>query len=439
MKLLVALMMPAAGLRLVATREPVVNRASLTQKANKTEDVVYRHRQNNFQNMQYFADFQIGTPGQTMSGIFDTGSFDLLVLSAKCQHCPADAKYDSSKSSSFVAEGTPQRHCYGSGCADAVIGFEKVSVGPLAAPKQAFWEITNHEIPIMDFARFQAIVGVGHSDSPSMEYPTMLQNFGIDEFAFCLEKGDGAPGWLYWGGEPHLHASMAAMPVVANHHWGAILKTVGVRKADGTTVDLDICNPTCSAIIDSGTSLIAMPQSQLKKLEAQIGYVAEDCSNIDSLPTLTLNLGGNYFELPPRAYIVRTQTARVDTSSAGVVKILTFQPKVEMVTECMHSFFAMDQDTQHGMMWILGDPWLRTYYTVYNRPTKTMYAAPAGADCRPAPYVNFMDASEHVNVTAFNLMRDELNTLEPKEPVMVNISAARNPWKYRLVEGKMEI
>jgi len=433
MKLCVLAAVPAAGLRLVSTREPTFN------SPEKNDGIVYRHRQNNFQNMQYYGDFQIGTPGQTMSGIFDTGSFDLLVLSEKCTHCPADAKYDSSKSSTFVAEGTQQRHCYGSGCADTEINFETVTVGPLKASKQAFWEIIHHEIPVMDFARFQAIVGVGHSDSPSMDHPTMCQNFNIDEFAFCLEKGDGAPGWLYWGGEPHLHAQMAAMPVVAKNHWGAVLKQVGVRRTDGSTAVFDACKPTCSAIIDSGTSLIAMPKDQLRQLEKEIGHVASDCSNIDDLPTLTFNLGGNFFELPPRTYVVRTQSPRVDTSDSGLVKILTFQPKVEMKTVCMHSFFAMDQKTQHGPMWILGDPWLRHYYTIYNRPTKTMYAAPAGADCRPSTYVNFMDASNNVNVTAFNLLHDELAVQEPREPVLVNLSAARNPWADRLVDGVMEI
>jgi len=429
-----AMAVGAASLRLVATRQPVMNLAA-DHKAGD-EQVVYRQKQNNFQNMQYYGDLTVG--GQVISGIFDTGSFDLLVLSAKCQHCAADAKYDSKKSSTFKPEGTKQRHCYGSGCADATIGFEKVSVGPISAPKQAFWEITDHQIPVMDFARFQAIVGVGHSDSPSMQYGTMLQNFGVGEFAFCLEKGNGAPGWLYWGSEPQLHSSMATIDVVASHHWGAILTDIGVRTADGKTTTLDICKPTCSAIIDSGTSLIAVPTAQLNNVVSQIGEVPSDCMNIDKLPTLTLTVGGHSFELPPKAYVVRTQEPEVDTSVMGVAKILAFQPEVRMKEVCTHAFMAMDQQTQFGPMWILGDPWLRHYYTVFDRVNKKMRAAPAGQGCRPTQYFDFAK-NEILNTTAFNLMHDELEAFEPTEPVLVNKSAARNPWKERLVNGTMEI
>mmetsp|Transcript_17962 Transcript_17962/g.39664 ORF Transcript_17962/g.39664 Transcript_17962/m.39664 type:complete len:439 (+) Transcript_17962:60-1376(+) len=436
----VLLIAPVGALRLVATKQPVHNLGLAVEHHNETSNhVVYRQRQNNFANMQYYGDFQIGTPGQTLSGIFDTGSFDLLVLSEKCSSCPADAKYDPERSSSYEEEGTVQRHCYGSGCADTVIGFEKVDVGPLREHRQAFWEIIHHQIAVMDFARFQAIVGVGHSNSPSMKYPTMLQSYGIDEFAFCLEKGDGAPGWLYWGAEPYLHGQMAAIPVVGKHHWGAVLKQVGMRTAGGYSKLLDVCRPSCGAIIDSGTSLIGVPKKQLKVIEEEIGHVNQDCSNIDALPTLTLNLGGHYFELPPRSYVVRTPSPRLDTSDYGLYRILTFQPKVDMVTVCMHAFFGMDQSTQHGPMWILGDPWLRTYYTIYNRANMMMYAAPAGADCRPQRYLNFVDEADNVNVTALHLLSDEIASTQPAEPVVVDLKAARNPWSERLIPGIMEI
>merc|ERR1719238_601578 len=75
---------------------------------------VYRQVLHNHQDMQYFADFHIG--GQEISGIFDTGSFELLVRSTRCEHCahPTPA-YDHKLSTTYVENGTITKHVFGSG------------------------------------------------------------------------------------------------------------------------------------------------------------------------------------------------------------------------------------------------------------------------------------------------------------------------------------
>jgi len=43
----------------------------------------------------------------------------------------------------------------------------------------------------------------------------------------------------------------------------------------------------------------------------------------------------------------------------------------------------VDQETQFGPMWIFGMPFLRQFYTVFDRTNKKMYAATADASCEP--------------------------------------------------------
>mmetsp|Transcript_93636 Transcript_93636/g.214160 ORF Transcript_93636/g.214160 Transcript_93636/m.214160 type:complete len:349 (+) Transcript_93636:363-1409(+) len=339
-------------------------------------------------------------------------------------------------------QGTHHRHVYGSGPADTDLAFERVTVGPsLMAFPQAFWEITSHKIAVMDFAHFQAIVGIGHGDSPVVEdHPTLLQNMKIDEFSWCVERDDGAPGWMFWGSEPHLHASMVSVPVVGKIHWGVVLAGLGLQHSDGRHTKLSgVCNPTCGAIVDSGTSLIAAPAEDIRVITDLVGAVNKDCSNIDSLPTLTLTLGGQEFELPPRAYILRSEEPVLDDSMNGLLRVLAFQPKVEIKTVCRHAFTEMDQETQYGKMWILGIPWLRQYYTTFNRVEKKLYVAPAGDGCRPVSSTNFFldSAVEQANASA--LHSGERSGRAPPQPPLVNFNNTRNPWLKRMVPGVLTI
>merc|ERR1719161_3633 len=120
----------------------------------------YRQRLENFQNTQYFGDFVIG--GQHITGIFDTGSFELLVRSTRCTACKHPTPpYDHQKSSTYVHNGTEVQHVFGSGPCISMQGYDTVSVGPMKSSHQTFWEITKHNIPVLDQAKFAAIVGIG--------------------------------------------------------------------------------------------------------------------------------------------------------------------------------------------------------------------------------------------------------------------------------------
>ena len=114
-------------------------------------------------------------------------------------------------------------------------------------------------------------------------------------------------------------------------------------------------------VIDTGTSLIAGPPAVVNPIIAQVNASA-DCSNLASLPDLafTLDLGGGAshdFVLTPSDYTVRIP------GSGGAPDV------------CECGLFAFDAGEGLLPLWILGDPFIRTYFTVFDRDRNVLQFA----------------------------------------------------------------
>jgi hypothetical protein len=345
----------------------------------------YRQILHNYQNVQYYADFTIGR--QNITGIFDTGSFELLVRSSRCSGCAHPTPpYDRKKSATYGENGTVTKHVFGSGPCVSMMGYESVSVGPLRSEGQAFWEIIDHRISVLDTAKFAAIVGIGPNFAYGNTEKTLLMSYGIDEFSICLQKESGAEGFLTWGPSDDVlkPEDTIAASVIGKHHWVTRLRDVRFASAGGAGAP-GPCGPeeACAAIIDSGTSLIAAPGVALMQLSDLIPEIKEDCSNLHELPVLTFNIDGHPFELPPQAYVMRTKGASLEASD--IWDILFFKPKMRRYDLCLPAFMQIDMMSQHGPVWILGMPFFRHYHTTFDRQKEEMRFARAGEGCQARP------------------------------------------------------
>jgi hypothetical protein len=98
-----------------------------------------------------------------------------------------------------------------------------------------------------------------------------------------------------------------------------------------------------------------------------------------------------------------------------VVCILAFQANEDHEDESEVEEQSEEERAAMGHIWILGDPWFRHYYTVFDRAGSQMLAAPATAGCKPGVYRDPFSGEE-----ALNLMRSEILDGEPPEPVLVD-------------------
>lgn len=66
-----------------------------------------------YQNAEYYGQITVGTPPQTFSVIFDTGSSNLWIPSSKCTNCGFHPLYNDASSTSYVANGSIFKIQYG--------------------------------------------------------------------------------------------------------------------------------------------------------------------------------------------------------------------------------------------------------------------------------------------------------------------------------------
>ncbi|PKI53062.1 hypothetical protein CRG98_026523 [Punica granatum] len=230
---------------------------------------------NNYLDAQYYGEIGIGTPPQTFTVIFDTGSSNLWVPSSKCYlslACYFHSKYKASQSSTYTKIGTTVEITYGSGSISGFLSKDNVEVGDLTV----FIEATQESSLTFVLARFDGILGLGFQEIAVANvtpvwYNMVQQDLVKDEvFSFWLSSDPNAKegGEIVFGGvDPkHYIGKHVYVPVTKKGYWqfemGDIL--IGGQSTG-------VCENGCAAIVDSGTSLLAGPTVQPDKVCSQIG------------------------------------------------------------------------------------------------------------------------------------------------------------------------
>lgn len=399
-------------------------------------------RLNNFQNVQYMGPLIIG--GQTLPVVYDTGSFEMVIMSDYCEEpgCsrPAGPVYSSSKSTTFkVGSAKEHTHVYGSGPVTSKQGLETVTLGdmssPLVARDMPFWQVVDHDVDVWNkWSNFSGIVGMGHSPhapnndaqdaDDEMWHPTdksLLEMVGVTAFSFCLERSSGTPpGWLVLGPTAETAANDAKfvhVPVVGKIHWGVVMTDL---KGGGMEA-YDACSPSCAAIVDSGTSLIAAPRQAMEALAPVFNMIDPNC-NLDNLPDITFTLGTGQITIPPAIYVIR-MTGYVEEQQ-NIVESLFGPPKLRKITQCVPAFMEVNMKTKHGPLWILGMPFLRYYFTVFQREPKSLHMAFATAKCEPSASPTSIYFTNHSGTQNASKMRVGHENLGIKT---VNVSEVKLP------------
>lgn len=245
----------------------------------------------NYLDAQYYGEIAIGTPPQKFTVIFDTGSSNLWVPSAKCYFsvaCYFHAKYQSSESKTYKKNGTSAAIQYGTGAISGFFSYDDVKVGNLVVKSQQFIEATREPSVTFLVAKFDGLLGLGFREiSVGNAVPVwynMVEQGLVQEpvFSFWLnrkaEEEEG--GEIVFGGvDPnHYKGKHTYVPVTQKGYWQFGMGDVLIAgKATG------YCAGGCSAIADSGTSLLAGPTTVITMINHAIGasgVVSQECKAV---------------------------------------------------------------------------------------------------------------------------------------------------------------
>ncbi|PON91262.1 Aspartic peptidase [Trema orientale] len=245
----------------------------------------------NYLDAQYYGEIGLGTPPQKFTVIFDTGSSNLWVPSAKCYFsiaCYFHAKYRSSLSKTYQKNGKSASIQYGSGSITGFFSIDNVKVGNLVVKNQEFIETTSEPGVTFLVAKFDGILGLGFQEisvgNAKPVWYNMVEQGLVKEpvFSFWLNRkaDEEEGGELVFGGidTKHFKGKHVYVPVTRKGYWQFDMGDVLIGgKPTG------YCRGGCSAIADSGTSLLAGPSSVIAMINHAIGasgVVSQECKAV---------------------------------------------------------------------------------------------------------------------------------------------------------------
>ncbi|XP_038880988.1 aspartic proteinase-like isoform X2 [Benincasa hispida] len=233
----------------------------------------------NYLDAQYYGEIGIGTPPQKFTVVFDTGSSNLWVPSSKCIFslaCFFHARYQSGRSSTYRRNGTSASIQYGSGAIAGFFSYDNVRVGDVVVHDQELIEATSMSSMTFMTAKFDGILGLGFQEISTggavpVWYNMVKQKLVKEQvFSFWLNRnaGEAEGGELVFGGvDPkHFKGQHTYVPVTTKGYWQF---DIGDILIGGETTEY--CAHGCSAIADSGTSLLAGPSTIVALINRAIG------------------------------------------------------------------------------------------------------------------------------------------------------------------------
>ncbi|XP_030005497.1 nothepsin [Sphaeramia orbicularis] len=316
----------------------------------------------NYMDAQFYGDISLGTPQQNFSVIFDTGSSDLWVPSFYCvsQACAGHKHFKAFESTSYNPDGHVFGIQYAMGHLMGVTAVDTLTIGNLTILNQKFGESVYEPGSVFVLTKFDGVLGLAYPSLGQIPgnpfFDNLMVQKKVDEavFSFYLSRtstnGDNTEGELLIGGidETLYSGPIHWVPVTVKGYWQLKMDRVDVQGMNS------FCSNSCQAIVDTGSSLIGGPTHAILTLQQLIGATPTnigefliDCARLSSLPQVTFVLGGAEFTLTSAHYVRREMLAD---------KVV-----------CFSGFQAIDVDSSEGPLWILGDVFLREYYSVFDR------------------------------------------------------------------------
>ncbi|XP_057584104.1 pregnancy-associated glycoprotein 2-like [Hippopotamus amphibius kiboko] len=302
--------------------------------------------------LSYFGIITIGTPPQEFRVVFDTGSSNLWVPSIYFSNTPCCKfnQFNIHSSTSFQSSGQPVDFKYGLGTVFGFLGYDTVQIGNLISIGQAF--VLMNKQTGLHHRPFDGVLGLGYPNLAlrgiTPVFDNLMRNHVISQpvFAFYLNIKKNNSSVVMFGGvdDRYYTGQLKWIPVSGSNYWQITMNRISMN---GMVVG---CYHGCQAIVDTGNTMLLGPTRLVTAIQNLISAraVGEEyvvlCSNIERLPALIFTINLNHYPVPAEAYIRK--------NSQGT---------------CLSNFRGGTENSFQSETWVLGEVFLRAYFSVYDR------------------------------------------------------------------------
>lgn len=332
--------------------------------------------------------------------VFDTGSTNLWVASVLCKAYPCDEQHTSYDPASSVTseeylEGASRDIdiMFGTGELKGPLHVDTYHVGPMEVDHQPFAMIREMSGEVFASFPFEGILGLAFPSlsfggiKPFFERVIEKKLLKKNEFAFYLNADSSRPSALLWGGvdQDLYEGDILMFPVKKPHYWA--LELVDFRIGNRSLMEDEKHSKTKYLIVDTGTTYFTAPGSIYDEIIATLQEAP--CPQVDSYAPLT--------------YVLR--------SASGDTFNLEVTQETYMVADdsenCQPAFMKLDLKKQYGPAMILGEVFMRHFFTVFSRGSGGLTEAKVGfakAKLGATPKVS-SSAGSVVQIQEASLMR----------------------------------
>jgi len=306
----------------------------------------------------YYGRIEVGSPRQPFTVVFDTGSGNLMIPSTYCQSraCTMHKRFDrkaSTTAEDIEADGSKSRKgaprdqitvTFGTGEISGVFLKDDVCIGNLCSNVHFVGATDETDDPFTSF-NFDGVLGLAlpeMSQGPDfslMDHLVRSKGLKRDLFSVFLSDSEVENSEITFG-------DIKQDRMASDMFWESVSRDTGYWQVQIKDIAINnklqnLCND-CQVAVDTGTSQLAGPTEVITELSSRLN-VKTDCSNFDNLPNLGFVMGDHILNLKPNDY--------VDKGTEG----------------CEVALMPLDVPPPNGPLFIFGDPFLRKYYTAYDR------------------------------------------------------------------------
>eukprot|EP01125_Pyxidicula_operculata_P003800 TRINITY_DN1516_c0_g1_i2.p1 TRINITY_DN1516_c0_g1~~TRINITY_DN1516_c0_g1_i2.p1 ORF type:complete len:331 (+),score=7.37 TRINITY_DN1516_c0_g1_i2:109-1101(+) len=266
----------------------------------------------NLMAIQYFGSITLG--GQSFSVVFDTGSRHLWIPASNCSTCVGKRGYNSSISPTYQTDGRNFSVSYLKGKARGFLSVDRLKLGDIEIPEQVFGEVTEIDERMGNIVS-DGIMGLAfRQDDEEGGIPSVLDNLARHfqkDLYFSFEFAQNTTYLTFSDTMETLFTEF--LPRSLEYVWSIVVD--GISYSDSTV----LCDNSCIAIMDSGTSLIAVSSYALDKITKTlfpnnscmtqvtdgIKFMVCTCDGeIDTIDSLQFYIGNYMYAFPPSEFIV---------------------------------------------------------------------------------------------------------------------------------------